>query len=110
MSLKHFKSYYNEVSAQYFEMLEDLKDMEKLFEDGMISPERVDNLKTMIAPVKDSYMTLSYVKFLLDMPNKKEKQQRYKNQNKRRLSSIEPQNTREGILNNNKNILENLKL
>lgn len=110
MSLKHFEEYYNEVSAQYGELLENLKEMEELCQQGMISPERVDNLQKIVAPVKDNYMTISYIKYLLNKPNRKEKQKRYEGQNKKFLSSIDKSKTKEEIINQNRTILDNMKL
>lgn len=110
MSLKHFEEYYNEVSAQYGELLENLKEMEELCEKGMISPERVDNLQKMVAPVKDNYMTISYIKYLLNKPNRKEKQKRYEGQNKKFLEKIDPSKTKDGIISQNDSILKNMKL
>ena len=110
MSLKHFKDYYNEVSDQYVEMLENLKEMEDLCQQGMISPDRVDNLRLMIQPVTDNYMMVSYVKYLLDKPNKKSKEKRYEGQNKKLLSKIDPTKTKDAIIAQNINIIDNMKL
>lgn len=106
MSKKQFEKYLDEVSAQYHEMNEDLRDMEKLVADNMMPPEFLDKLKIMIAPVKDNWLKLNYVKFLLDMPNKKEKVSKYKNQNKKILENAI---TKEEVLKQNKAILESLK-
>lgn len=106
MSKKHFEKYLDEVSAQYHEMNEDLRDMEKLVADNMMPPEFLDKLKIMIAPVKDNWLKLNYVKFLLDMPNKKSKVAKYKNQNKKILENVI---TKEEVLKQNKDVLESLK-
>lgn len=106
MSKKHFEKYLEEVSAQYHEMNEDLKDMEESVANNMMPPEFLDRLKNMIAPLKDNWMKLNYVKFLLDMPNKKEKISRYKNQNRKILeNSI----TKEEVLKQNDEVLVELK-
>lgn len=110
MSLKHFDEYFDEVSNQYVEMLENLKDMEELLLQGMVSPEQIENLKIMIQPLKDNYMTLSYIKFLLDKPNRKEKQARHEKQMKKYLDKIDPSKTKDGIINQNKEILNNIHL
>lgn len=106
MSKKHFEKYLDEVSAQYHEMNEDLRDMEKLVANNMMPPEFLDKLKVMIAPVKDNWLKLNYVKFLLDMPNKKEKVSKYRNQNKKILENVI---TKEEVLKQNEEALVNLK-
>lgn len=106
MSKKHFEKYLDEVSAQYHEMNEDLRDMEKLVVDNMMPPEFLDKLKIMIAPVKDNWLKLNYVKFLLDMPNKREKVSKYKSQNKKILKNVI---TKEEVLKQNEEVLVNLK-
>ena len=106
MSKKHFEKYLDEVSAQYHEMNEDLRDMEKLVADNMMPPEFLDKIKIMIAPVKDNWLKLNYVKFLLDMPNKKPKVAKYKNQNKKILENVI---TKEEVLKQNEDVLESLK-
>lgn len=39
MSVKHVKDYYSQVTANYFEMKNDLEDMEKMAETNQMSPE-----------------------------------------------------------------------
>lgn len=106
MSKKHFEKYLDEVSSQYHEMNEDLRDIEKLVADNMMPPEFLDKLKMMIAPVKDNWLKLNYVKFLLDMPNKKEKISKYKNQNKKILENVI---TKDEVLKQNEEALVKLK-
>lgn len=85
MSIKHVKEYYNEVSSQYHEFNENLQELEVQVQKGMASPELMEKLKEMIAPLKNNWMTLNYIIFLLNKPNKKPKQARYELQNKKLL-------------------------
>ncbi len=85
MARKHFDEYYNKVCSQLFQLQETFNDMAKEVDSKMIEPERLEQVKKTIQPVKDSYTTLSYIKYLLDMPNRKHKQPRYKAQNKKVL-------------------------
>ena len=64
MSKKHFDEYYKTVCNQYSEMLEALHEVEELTMQQMIGPDRLDNIKRQIEPLKNNYMTLSYVAFL----------------------------------------------
>lgn len=73
MSKKHFDEYYKTVCNQYSEMLEALHEVEELTMQQMIGPDRLDNIKRQIEPLKNNYMTLSYVAFLLNKPNRDKK-------------------------------------
>ena len=110
MSLKHFEEYYNEISNQYVEMLNNLKEMQDLVDQGMVSPERIENLEKMIQPVKDNYMTVSYIKFLLSKPNRKEKQARHEKQMQKFLNTIDKSKTKDSILKQNKEIIDSMHL
>lgn len=110
MSKKDVDNYYFEVADNYHELMENLRDMEDEVRNGMISPERLDNLKQTIQPIKDNYETLSYIIFLLNKPTRKEKVPAYIRRNKKFLSNIDESNTKDGILTTNKKILDNLKL
>lgn len=81
MSVKHVKEYYNQVCDQYHEFLEELKDFGELCNDGMVAPEVVEQAQRMIEPLKDNWMKMNYIMWLLNKPNKKSKQDRYKKQN-----------------------------
>jgi hypothetical protein len=70
MAKKHFDKYFEEVCAQYHEMNNDIKEMESQVQTGMVKPEFLDRLKTMIAPIYNNWRTVNYIKFLLDMPNR----------------------------------------
>lgn len=109
MAKKHFDEYYNEVCQQYLDMNEAIKDMEKEFNDGLISPDKIDELKKVIEPLKNNYMTLSYVAFLLNKPTRKEKHKNYERQNQKLLKMIPKENTKIGIEDENKQVIENVK-
>ena len=101
MAVKHIKEYYNEVCNQYSEMLSEIRDFEKEASQGLIEPERLDQIKESIKPLMNNYQTLSYIMFLLNKPSRKEKEKRYERQNKKLLSKIEKQFTKDGILKEN---------
>ena len=106
MSQKDVIKYYNEVAENYKDMLENLKDMEEEMKESLVTPEQVDQMKRMAQPVVDNYKTLSYIIFLLNRPTKKEKFNRYEKQNKKLLDNCR---TKEEVLNENKEALNNLK-
>lgn len=80
MSVKHVKEYYNNVCDQYHEFIEELRDFETMCNEGLVAPEIIDQAKKTIAPLKDNWEKLNYIMFLLNMPNNKKKQDRYKKQ------------------------------
>lgn len=106
MSVKHVKEYYNQVCSDYSELLENLRDMEEELQNNLVSPDRVEQLKRMIEPIKQNYERISYIIFLLDMPNRKEKQDRYKSQQRKKVYEGSDLNS---IKAENKNILDNMK-
>lgn len=108
MSVKHVKDYYDQVTANYLELRSDLEDMEKLAETNQMSPEQVEQMKLIIAPVKQNYETLSYFMYLLNQPNKKSKQPTYKKQNKKFVEAS-GKRTQIDIITENKKSLSDLK-
>ena len=104
MSVKHVKEYYESVFNDYHEMIQTLKDMEEECTKGLVSPDRVDQLKKMIEPIKLNYGRLSYIMFLLNEPNKKEKQKWYFKENKNKKFPVEY--TAEGVKQENKDALD----
>lgn len=70
MSKKDVYIYFNEICDQYHELIESLHDMEKEAMTGLINPDRIEQLKTIIEPVKTNYQRISYIMFLLNKPTK----------------------------------------
>ena len=107
MSVKHIKEYYQQVCDQCNEMIQNLKDLEEYAQTNILEPEKIDKYKEVLQPIKDNYQTLSYIIFLLNQPNKKEKQKKYNQQYKNRLAQIPKENTKEGKLDiGNKTLIE----
>lgn len=106
MSQKDVIKYYNEVVESYKDMLENLKDIEEEMKESLVTPEQVEQMKRMAQPIVDNYKTLSYIIFLLNRPTKKEKFNRYEKQNKKLLENCR---TKEEVLSENKEALNNLK-
>lgn len=104
--LKDLKKYYKHVSQDYLEMKSELKDMEQELANSMVTPEQLEQMKMMIQPIKQNYEMLSYVMYLINLPTKKQKKWRYKQQQKMLL---EMSKTEEQTLNENKKAFEDLK-
>ena len=109
MSVKALEEHYNQVVAQYQEMLNDLKDMEQELADNLISPDFMDNLKANIAPVKQNYEWWSYVMYLLHEPQRKAKREKYRKIMSKKISHLDPGESPEKVLESNKETLEVLK-
>ena len=98
MSKKHFEDYLNKVYNSYLQLEKVYNAYLEECQKDMVEPERLQSLEEMIKPVKDSYNTLRYIKYLLDMPNRESKGARYINQNKRLLNSIDDKYKKEAVL------------
>lgn len=97
MSVKHIKEYYEKVCADYHEIIETLHELEEEAQKNIVPPEMVDNLQNLIKPMKDNYERWSYMMFLLNMPDKKEKKKKYERQFRKVKEEFEPNNNWEAI-------------
>lgn len=82
MSVKHIKQEFDKICKDYHEMLEVLHELEDAVSENVISEERFKELSAPIETVKNNYLRWSYMMYLLDLPNNKAKQRKYKKQKK----------------------------
>ena len=108
MSVKAVKTYYEKICSQYVEMLQDIRDLEQEASEGLIEPERIDRLKDQIAPIKQNYERWSYMMFLLNEPQRKSKQARYRRANKKLLQSLNSENSIESTIQENDEARKNV--
>lgn len=106
MSKKDFDNYYNQVEEQYLEMINNLKDFEELATYKIIEPERLDELKAIIQPIKQNYQRLSYIKFLLNKPNKQSKKKKYMKVNEKLIKELDKDSEKAVIEENEKSLLK----
>lgn len=106
MSVNDVREYYDKISDDYHELVLTLRELEEEYNNNLVSPESLENLKKQIEPIKTNFRTISYIIYLLNQPTKKAKQGRYRNQNKALL-----QNSRslEEVREENKTIIKNIK-
>lgn len=97
MSIKHVREYYDNICKDYHEMMEALREAEEDAQNNLVTPESVENLNTLVKPMKDNYERWSYMMFLLNMPNKKEKKRAYLKQNRKKIELIEENNNMEAM-------------
>lgn len=108
MSRKHVQAYYDEVCATYHELMEDLKELEKEANEGMIDPDKFEQYKANIEPIKINFQRLSWIMYLLNQPNKKEKKKKYERQHQKELDYYKENNLINRDVTENKEILEKL--
>ena len=108
MSRKDFDKYFQQVCNQFFSLNEVFDELSNELSKGMVEPERVEQLKLTIEPVKQSYQTLSYIKYLLDKPNRKSKQARYDKSCKKVLDETKG-NHSEDVISRNDSVIRGLR-
>lgn len=111
MSVRDVKEYYLSVVRDYKDMLQELQDFEIELQHDLVSPEKIEDLKQLIEPIKNNYQTLSYIIYLLNKPqrNDKVKQAKYAKQHKKDISFIDPKFTKDGILKQNQDTLSKIR-
>ena len=78
MAIRDVKEYYFKMAAQYIEMKDDLKDFEQALKDGFITEDQLQAAYDEVDKVQQNYDRLSYIMYLLNLPNRKSKQKKYK--------------------------------
>ena len=109
MSVKQVKQYYDEICEQYHEMIEELHDFEEECNNNLVDPDRLEEAKKIIIPLKTNYERISYIMFLLNQPNKKEKIKKYQKQNAKLLKKFDNSNSLDGVKEENRQVLKDLK-
>lgn len=109
MSVRDIKEHYEKVYSNYKDMISLLHSLEKEAEESIVSPERIKEFEESIAPIKDNFETWSWVMYLLNLPNKKEKKKRYVQLNENKMNRIGKKNNYDTKLNECKEIVNNLK-
>ena len=108
MAVKHIKEYYEHICNQYVQMNEELKEFQKEVETGLIEPERLDNLKAVIEPLKNNYMTLSWIMYLLNKPQRDKKDKAYQKRTKKFTDSLDKNFDKESILKQNEEVIKSI--
>ena len=108
MAVKHVKEYYDQVCNQYIEMNQEIREFQKEVEEGLIEPERIDNLKKVIEPLKNNYMTLSWIMYLLNKPQKDSKGKSYERRTKKFRESLDKSFDKKSILKQNEDVIKSI--
>ena len=107
MSVKHVKDYYLKVTNDYHEMTKTLEELEKCMTESQAiqATKNIEMIRQQVSQLKENYLRLSYIMFLLNLPNKKEKQRKYVKQERKRIETIPKEHRMMGVLKENKDIL-----
>ena len=109
MSVKHVKKYFDKISNDYVEMLDTLHELEEAVAQNIISQETLDATAKSVEQLKDNYLRWSYMIYLLNQPNKKDKQQVYQKRMSKVLKEI-PENCKiENTFKENRQNINTLK-
>ena len=108
MAVKHIREYYNQVCDQYMQMQDEIKDFQQEAEKGLIEPERLEQIKKTIEPLKNNYMTLSWIMYLLNKPQRESKEKAYEMRNKKFLKTLDKRFNQEGIIAENDEVIKKI--
>ena len=109
MSVKHIKEYFNQISNDYVEMLDTFHELEDLAAQEIISQEKLDETTQVINNLKENYLRWSYMIYLLNLPNKKEKRKSYEKRLSKELEKIPKKDRIENVLQENKTSIKEFK-
>lgn len=110
MAIKDVKIYYYNVLSQYLEMKADLKDFEQALADGHITEDKLEEVRQDVAQIKDNYDRLSFILYLLAMPNRKSKKEKYiKTSNILESYFEKTGHNMDAVLKENEDVLKHLK-
>lgn len=89
MAIKDVRQYFYTVLAQYIEEKQNLADFEEALKDNLITEEQMQEAKAIVADLETNYNRLTYIMYLLDMPNRKSKKASYVRQYENILEELE---------------------
>ena len=112
MAKRHLEQYYIEVESNYSQMLEDVNSLEDSYKAGNMNYERYSQLRDTLTPeiesLKEEYERLSYVIFLLNIPNRVKKEEKYKKENQTYFAYLDKY-SKENVVNKTKDVLAKFK-
>ena len=81
MAIKDVKIYYYNMLGQYLEMKDDLKDFEQALKDGHITEDKLADVTKDVEDLQNNYARLSFIMYLLELPSRKNKKEKFKKSN-----------------------------
>ena len=110
MAARDVKEYYFKLIAQKAELEADLADFEEALKNGFITEEQMQAAKDELIPYQINLDRLTYIIFLLELPNREEKKVKFAKQNKKILNELEKRKADEqSVINENKSALDGFR-
>lgn len=110
MAIKHVAQYYYNILNQHIEFKDSLKDFDDAFSAGYITEERLNEIKEEFIKEEDNLARIQYIMYLLSIPNKKNKQNKYYSGTKDVIAYFEDNSADlNSIINENINIINTIK-
>lgn len=107
MAVKDVKEYYFKLIAQKAELEADLADFEEALKNGFITEEQMQAAKDELIPYQINLDRLTYIMYLLELPNRKTKKAKFAKQNKKILDELGKRNADEqSVITENKSALD----
>lgn len=107
MAVKDVKEYYFKLIAQKAELEADLADFEEALKNGFITEEQMQAAKDELVPYQINLDRLTYIMYLLELPNRKAKKAKFAKQNKKILDELGKRNADEqSVISENKSALD----
>ena len=107
MAVKDVKEYYFKLIAQKAELEADLADFEEALKNGFITEEQMQAAKDELIPYQINLDRLTYIMYLLELPNRKTKKAKFAKQNKKILNELEKRKADErSVISENKSALD----
>ena len=110
MAARDVKEYYFKLIAQKAELEADLVDFEEALKNGFITEEQMQAAKDELIPYQINLDRLTYIMYLLELPNRKTKKAKFAKQNKKILDELEKRNADEqSVISENKSALDGFR-
>ena len=110
MAVKDVKEYYVKLIAQKAELEADLADFEEALKNGFITEEQMQAAKDELIPYQINLDRLTYIMYLLELPNRKAKKAKFAKQNKKILDELGKRNADEqSVISENKSALDTFR-
>ena len=107
MAARDVKEYYFKLIAQKAELEADLADFEEALKNGFITEEQMQAAKDELIPYQINLDRLTYIIYLLELPNRKAKKAKFAKQNKKILDELGKRNADEqSVISENKSALD----
>ena len=107
MAARDVKEYYFKLIAQKAELEADLADFEEALKNGFITEEQMQAAKDELIPYQINLDRLTYIIYLLELPNRKTKKAKFAKQNKKILDELIKRNADEqSVISENKSALD----